>query len=471
MKHTVNILNEGFSRKYMKEDLYDSLKNEIRRKLKAAGYNVDVEGAEDVIEAAAEYIEMSRDYLPNEDYSVEEWIRGTEENYPEELAFMKESLNETTELNLGPVGFKSDLVTSTVDKVGDVANNVISNADEVANAASTVLPLLADDDSEKEFMNSLEECLSKLNEAGMSDEDKRDSEILRRIYDKTQQRANAALTPEEKQVLAKYGLKRSQWNKNIDVPFGDRGQTTNLVNNNEKPGKQISRYDRYAKDSDKINYADRARKIKDRGYGYERSLPYRWDGPSSDDHREYKGPDGKWVRMKGKGLLDRERDAENVSMTDKVNAMKTNLYDRKYHGARVASNNAEYDAKKIALQREYEKKLADLERSRETSGKYHQDSLDRANKNIDNLLKREDVSEDFNECNLNKMGTNEYEANANRDKHIKMYRKFANLTEDEEITEDNINQWALDRTATFANREPERIKSEILGTRYSNYEV
>lgn len=81
------------------------------------------------------------------------------------------------------------------------------------------------------------------------------------------------------------------------------------------------------------------------------------------------------------------------------------------------------------------------------------------------------VAEDFQECNMNKMGTNEYEANENRNKHIKMYRKFANLNDDEIITEENINDWALQKTATTCNRHPDRIKSEILGRRYSAYEV
>ena len=52
-----------------------------------------------------------------------------------------------------------------------------------------------------------------------------------------------------------------------------------------------------------------------------------------------------------------------------------------------------------------------------------------------------------------------------------MYRKFANLTEGEEITEENINERALNRTACFSNREPEQVRAEILGQRYSDYEI
>ena len=80
------------------------------------------------------------------------------------------------------------------------------------------------------------------------------------------------------------------------------------------------------------------------------------------------------------------------------------------------------------------------------------------------------VAEDFELGNLEKMGTNEYEANKNRDKHIKMYRKFANISDSEPITEETINEYALNKTATYCNREPNRIKAEILGQRYSEYE-
>ena len=80
------------------------------------------------------------------------------------------------------------------------------------------------------------------------------------------------------------------------------------------------------------------------------------------------------------------------------------------------------------------------------------------------------VAEDFELGNLEKMGTNEYEANKNRDKHIKMYRKFANISDSEPITEETINEYALNKTATYCNREPDRIKAEILGQRYSDYE-
>lgn len=138
MKKTTKIINEGFTKKYMKEDYLDTLEKDIKRVLKQYGYNTSVDGADNYISAAAEYIEMARDFEPDEDYSVEDWLHDTELNYPEELEFMK-SMNESTELNLGPLSFKSDLGTKVID-----------NADKISKTVSTLSPLLADDASEKE---------------------------------------------------------------------------------------------------------------------------------------------------------------------------------------------------------------------------------------------------------------------------------------------------------------------------------
>ena len=78
----------------------------------------------------------------------------------------------------------------------------------------------------------------------MSDEDEADTAILANIYTKTQQRANAALTPDEKAVLAKYGLSRDSGTKNIvDKDWN----------------KLVQR--RRGQDPDKVNLADRARKM------------------------------------------------------------------------------------------------------------------------------------------------------------------------------------------------------------------
>lgn len=46
-------------------------------------------------------------------------------------------------------------------------------------------------------------------------------------------------------------------------------------------------------------------------------------------------------------------------------------------------------------------------------------------------------------------------------KRIQDYRKFASLSDDEEITEDNIDDWALNRTCRVNNCDKERMKEEL----------
>ena len=56
------------------------------------------------------------------------------------------------------------------------------------------------------FKEALKEALSRINEAPMSDEDKRESDILRNLYKKIDGKRYSKLTPEEQEVLDKYGL-------------------------------------------------------------------------------------------------------------------------------------------------------------------------------------------------------------------------------------------------------------------------
>ena len=90
--------------------------------------------------------------------------------------------------------------------------------------------------------------------------------------------------------------------------------------------------------------------------------------------------------------------------------------------------------------------------------------LDSEDDNIEECLHME------NKEKSRKLGTEAYDANEGRLKRIAMYRDFANLDEDFEITEDNINDWALTRTSCFSNRPKRRIKAEILGQAWSDLE-
>lgn len=357
----------------------------------------------------------------------------------------------------------------------------------------------------------IKECLSRLNEAEMSPEDKADSKILWDIYNKTQNRKNAKLTPEENAVLDKYGLVRnSDWQtiskKGGQYSYGPEVTNRDITRKFSWNNPDFRRSYKSSTDvQSKINLADRARKMDVRGAGgYEHSLNYdnNWDftddGDWSDDpeHLDYIDPKtGEVAGLKStknnpryndytdyyNTIAGKERAKLNHEMTKNVQNMKQSLRDRKYYQRELDNNDAEYDSYKAKIQQEYDdatarynQRLASNEEQRRYSAKNARAGLDNTNAEINKLLKRKDESmlpEDFNEKNLDKRGTMEYEANKKRANRINMYRKFANLTEGEEITEENIDERALNRTACFSNREPERVRAEILGQRYSDYEI
>lgn len=84
----------------------------------------------------------------------------------------------------------------------------------------------------------------------------------------------------------------------------------------------------------------------------------------------------------------------------------------------------------------------------------------------------EDIEENIKmeERKPHRIGTEEYDANEGRLNRIAKYRKYANLDENFQITEDNINDWALNRTACFSNRSKDQVRSEILGKKWSDFE-
>lgn len=67
-------------------------------------------------------------------------------------------------------------------------------------------------------------------------------------------------------------------------------------------------------------------------------------------------------------------------------------------------------------------------------------------------------------------GSPEYDANDNRRKRVAMYRKYANIDEDFEITEGNINKRAFDKTCVMQNCPKEKLMAELLKKPYTGLE-
>lgn len=252
----------------------------------------------------------------------------------------------------------------------------------VADANSRINKLL----QRESFISALEEKLNSLNEAEMSDEDKRDSEILKKIYRKTQVRANAALTPEEKAVLQKYDLERNPDTKNVRLSTRDiPTRSAYIFSKDDEVGRTDSKTGGFYRPSDRINYADRARKRPERGENANR-FEGDYFAPAPDYERQHEvNNDEYW---NGTKYQRHERIADNQQMTKDVRNMKDILHRRKRAQQFVDNSQAEQDAKINKLKAEYESRIDSLKNYYNDANRTSQYKIDRANNEIDALLKR-----------------------------------------------------------------------------------
>ena len=222
---------------------------------------------------------------------------------------------------------------------------------------------------------ALEELSSKLNEAEMSDEDKQDSEHIRNMLAKMQQRSNASFSPEEKAVMDKYGIIRDNNARNLSVAGRDLSRRVDTKRPMYYSSKSYSNAD-----LDKINYADRARKLPQRAQNQV------FTGPWTVDNDEINAHGGSMTRLND--LQDAERYAQDIPMRDKVTKMKDALRDRKHYQKYIDGADAERSAAIATAQKAYDAAIANADRNykwnTEDSARYR----DRAQDKIDTLLKR-----------------------------------------------------------------------------------
>lgn len=268
---------------------------------------------------------------------------------------------------LGQIAPFSDDVKPTEDEVSE------EEADDV----------IDDDVDDDDFLEALSNKLSQMNEAEMSDEDKRDNQILRSIYNKTQRRANAALTPEEQAVLDKYGLIRSTGNKDIVKLDPNKYSGTSVTSPHQYFSGGADVHD------DRVNLADRARKIPDRQpiRDYLRSGEYRVSDTTFDHD-----PKGKY-----KNTFQRKMNrANSAQMQQPMQDMKRLLSDRNYEQGRLDKADTEYQATIAKAKADYEKRIKGAEDALEFTKKYSSKGVDAANAEINRMLKR-DKKEDMEE--------------------------------------------------------------------------
>lgn len=495
MSKSIRIINEGFMKKYMKEDLFDGLKREIKRTLDRYGYNTEVEGADEYITAAAEYIEMSRDYSSG-DYSVEDWLKDTELNYPEDLAFMKVSVDECITEDVEKEVFHNDngedydIIERSKSGKNALLNKgkqwviawncpesnegswgqghyffdeesarkawedgylteTLNDVDyddfksRIYNAISDVIYKYANkvyrDDVSKEqienaiewfethfFDNEFEEGLNRLTEAGMSDEDRHDTEILRNIYKKIdgKQLTNKTLTPEEQELLKKYNLDAWGYRGNSKV-VTDAGRK-DVINSNElrRAWGRGSGNDKF----NKINYADRARKIDDRDYAQTINRRKGWN----------------------QSFDDAEKELQQKELTKNVDRMKYALRNRKYHQSELNDAEKNLNNRLSNIDKEFTDTINKAKKSTDDDRSYNRRWQKHAQASIDRILDKHRVKECLNQLREAEISP---EDKADSDLLRGIYRKILNrsnaaLTPEEKAIIDKYNLKRTDRNFT-----------------------
>ena len=237
------------------------------------------------------------------------------------------------------------------------------------------------------FRKALKEKIMSLNEAEMSDEDRHDSDILKQIYQKTQGRANAALTQEEKDVLKKYNLERVPYTKNIRPSEGHYRNPIFDEREFNRPYDWRTGKTAPAK-SDMINYADRARKRPERdAQMYDMRDRDFWDMPTPDYERQHEVDSDDY---KPATYQQRQRYSDNQKMTQNVRDMTRALRDRKDSQAKLDSAEITHQAELDKLKKEYEDRIAAVKRSQQYRTDSDRRYVDYANKRINKLLGKEE---------------------------------------------------------------------------------
>ena len=291
---------------------------------------------------------------------------------------------------LGQIAPFSDDVKPTEDELSE------EEADDVVEDDTDDDEDDTDDDEDDDFMEALSEKLSQMNEAEMSDEDKRDNQILRNIYDKTQRRANAALTPEEQAVLDKYGLYRSTEDKDIMKPGKDAFHTRSITSPPHYFRGGIDVHD------DRVNLADRARKISDR-------QPIR-DFVNAGDYTVHDTTFDHDPKGNYKNTFQRKFNRANSAwMQQPMKAMRNLLNHRNYEQGRLDTADAKYKDAIAKAKADYEKRIKDAEDSLAYTKKYSAKHVDDANAEIDRMLKRgkkEDMEESLEKVEVSTEDSN-----------------------------------------------------------------
>lgn len=220
----------------------------------------------------------------------------------------------------------------------------------------------------------LESIKQLIEKTSISPEDKADNDALKSIYLKRLDRRNAKLTDEEKSLLQKYGLKTD----GSDIGPSDYVGTPrgNVFSNRRDRDRSF----------DKINYVDRARKIKNR---IERDIIGK---------NEYDRPiivDGSSNKVNNYNEL---RDLEySRQMQKNVNKMNHYLNKRRIANLELDSIDSRRASREADIKAKYDSDIKNLNRWYDYTKQSSTDDIAQSTDEINKLLKRKPQTESLSE--------------------------------------------------------------------------
>ena len=239
------------------------------------------------------------------------------------------------------------------------------------------------------LIESLTSILTNLTEDQMSDEDRKDSDLIRSMLDKLKKRSNAKFTPEEEAVLKKYNIERNNDSRNLSVDNRNLSRDIDTYRG--------GRYSKPAKDGDvsKINYADRARKLPQRKDNQVFTAPYTYDNDDINAHG--------YSKSRYSTLQAADRAAQNVPMETKMADMKNALRDRKYAQSNIDNAEKNRAARMAKAQADFDKAKSQADWQYNYDTEYSTRVKNRAQDKIDTLLRRNKEESFLEERELSKI--------------------------------------------------------------------
>lgn len=260
-----------------------------------------------------------------------------------------------------------DIDSKKTTKKKSLSESVKKNNKKVSNRISEKLSLIR----KNRISEAMRRVRRPIAEAQMSPEDERDSALIRSAARKRHVRANAKLTQDELSALERNGY-------TVDGQHFHTGSGTIKTPSMTVYSPSSWYKGQLSADDTKVNFADMGRKHRDRV-----------DAEDYYSGRGFKKQPGDKGSVFARNSLTKSRALQNANMESKYYDMKKAILDRKDSQNKLSNLDAEYDDAVKKASDEFNAKINNARKTRDSSRSRYTSYRDDAQQTIDKLLKRD----------------------------------------------------------------------------------